>query len=81
MRAILSLKIIINNQHMKPITVDVTTDTIVANFASSPFPAPSSFATLTLGNFQALQKGEKSKNNLCMNHDCPKGNAWHVCFP
>ena len=44
---------------MKPITVDVTTDTIVANFAPSPFPAPSSFATLTLGNFQALQKGEK----------------------
>jgi hypothetical protein len=28
--------------------VDVITDTTVANFAPPPFPAPSSFATLTL---------------------------------
>lgn len=33
---------------MTPITVDVATDTFVANLAACPFPAPSSFATLTL---------------------------------
>ncbi|GER34484.1 cysteine/Histidine-rich C1 domain family protein [Striga asiatica] len=32
----------------KPIAVDVTTDTMVANLAAFPFPAPSSLATLTL---------------------------------
>ena len=55
-RSIVSLKIIITNQNTKPITVDVITDTIVANFAPSPFPAPSSCATLTLGYSQASPK-------------------------
>lgn len=40
--------IIINNQKKRPIMTDVTTDTIVANLAPFPLPAPSSFATLTL---------------------------------
>lgn len=36
------------NQQSTPITVDVKTETLEANLAASPFPAPSSFATLTL---------------------------------
>lgn len=40
--------IIINNQKMRPIMIDVNTDTVVANLAPFPLPAPSSFATLTL---------------------------------
>jgi hypothetical protein len=39
---------------MKPITVDCATDTCIANFADFPFPAPSSFATLTLQNQQHI---------------------------
>lgn len=48
MYAILSRKIIISAQNTSPITVDSPTATMVANFAPFPFPAPSSFATLTL---------------------------------
>lgn len=38
----------ISSQKTRPITTDSHTDTIVANLAPFPFPAPSSFATLTL---------------------------------
>lgn len=46
--AIWRCNIIISAQKNKPIMVDCTTDTIDANLAAFPFPAPSSFATLTL---------------------------------
>lgn len=46
--AILSWNIIMSPQKKKPIIVDCTTETLVANFAASPFTAPSSLATLTL---------------------------------
>ena len=38
----------IKTQKKSPITVEYDTDTIVANFAALPLPAPSSLATLTL---------------------------------
>lgn len=44
----LSWKNIISSQKTRPMITDVVTDTIVANLAPFPFPAPSSFATLTL---------------------------------
>ena len=47
-------KYIINNQKKRPITIDVTTDTNVANLAPFPLPAPSSFETLTLYYHQKL---------------------------
>eukprot|EP01018_Ginkgo_biloba_P028674 Gb_13399 [translate_table: standard] len=34
-------------QNTRPMALDVATETITANFAPFPFPAPSSFATLT----------------------------------
>lgn len=53
MSAILSWNIIINMVKKMPITVDCTTDTSAANLAASPFPAPSSLATLTLFDFHS----------------------------
>lgn len=44
----LPLNIITMAKKKMPIAVDCTTQTFVANFAACPFPAPSSFATLTL---------------------------------
>lgn len=43
-----SFNAIMMAQNKSPITIDCITDTWVANFAPFPFPAPSSFATLTL---------------------------------
>lgn len=48
MRANLSWRAITRIQKQMPIADDVTTDTMVANLAPLPLPAPSSFATLTL---------------------------------
>jgi len=49
MRATLSRRTITRMQKKRPMMVEVTTETIVANLAPFPFPAPSSFATRTLG--------------------------------
>lgn len=46
--AILSWRSMMSTQKKSPIILDCVTDTIVANLAAFPFPAPSSFATLTL---------------------------------
>lgn len=48
MRASSLWKNIISTQNIRPIMDDCVTDTIVANLAPFPFPAPSSFATRTL---------------------------------
>ena len=48
MKANLSWNMRTSSQKQRPIATDVITATVVANFAPLPFPAPSSFATLTL---------------------------------
>ena len=48
MYAILLWNMMMRMQKVSPMRVDCTTDTTVANLAALPFPAPSSFATLTL---------------------------------
>lgn len=48
MYANLSWKAMISDQKKIPITKEVTTETLVANLAAFPLPAPSSFDTRTL---------------------------------
>lgn len=47
-RGNLSCKTRISNQNKSPITKDVAADTMVANLAPFPLPAPNSLETLTL---------------------------------
>lgn len=51
-----------STQKKSPITSDVTDDTIVANLAPFPLPAPSSFATRTL---QTTTKTRTPPHVLC----------------
>lgn len=55
-------KITIIRQKTSPIIVDVVTETIVANFAPFPFPAPSSFATLTLHSYHSSPEYYRTEN-------------------
>ena len=48
MRAILSWRPMINTQKKSPIAIEVVDDTMAANLAPFPLPAPSSLATRTL---------------------------------
>ena len=48
MRAILLWRPMISTQKKSPITSEVVDDTMAANLAPMPFPAPSSLATRTL---------------------------------
>lgn len=61
MKANLSWRAIMRRQKKRPITEDVTTDTMVANLAPLPLPAPSSFATrtLTLANREEISQQDK----------------------
>ena len=57
----LSWKTNIREQNKIPISVDVPTDTMVANFAPFPLPAPSSFATRTLAPQETIKiRNQKS---------------------
>lgn len=60
MRAISLWNTIISSQNISPITIDSHTDTMVANLAPFPFPAPSSLATLTLHAFPNVSSAVES---------------------
>lgn len=47
-KAIFSRNNMISKQKKRPTMIDCITETLVANFAPLPLPAPSSLATLTL---------------------------------
>jgi len=51
----LSWKTNIRKQKEIPMSVDIPTDTTVANFAPFPLPAPSSFATRTLAPQETIK--------------------------
>lgn len=55
----------IKSQKIRPITVDVVTETIVANLAPFPLPAPNSFATLTLNH--TTTQSHKHYMKICTN--------------
>lgn len=56
MYANLSWRAMISDQKKTPITKEVTTETLVANLAAFPFPAPSSFDTRTLRYYNKFLK-------------------------
>lgn len=63
MYANLSWNIRIRAKKTMPIMVDWTTETLVANLAPWPLPAPSSFATRTLRNSTEV-RGKRSRNQV-----------------
>lgn len=69
--ATLSWRIMMITHKMRPINVDCATDTMVANPAPLPFPAPSSFATLTLEI--VCHRNYQLKKKKCFDHQkCKK---------